>query len=117
MWRINLDKAISGKADWEDITSQTKNLPPYSFSHHCAVAYKSKIYFYGGTRFYSGPVNKFVVGFRKKKMEVPESVNIIDLKTLTWSMGPSITQARDDFASAFDEQTGRLYIFGGFNQS
>ena len=53
----------------------------------------------------------------KKKMEVPESVNIIDLKTLTWSMGPSITQARDDFASAFDEQTGRLYIFGGFNKS
>ena len=50
-------------------------------------------------------------------MEVPESVNIIDLKTLTWSMGPSITQARDDLASAFDEQTGRLYIFGGFNKS
>lgn len=50
-------------------------------------------------------------------MEVPESVNILDLKSLTWSMGPSITQARDDFASAFDEQTGRLYIFGGFNKS
>lgn len=50
-------------------------------------------------------------------MEVPESVNILDLKSLTWSMGSSITQARDDFASAFDEKTGRLYIFGGFNKS
>jgi len=66
-------------------------MPLYSFSHHCAVSYKNKLNFYGGTRFYTGPVNKFVVGFRKKKMEVPEYVNILDLKTLVWSTGPSVT--------------------------
>lgn len=49
-------------------------------------------------------------------MEVPECVNILDLKTLVWSTGPSVTQARDDFASAFDKHNGRLYIFGGFNK-
>lgn len=31
-----------------------------------------------------------------------------------WEEGPRLPKARDDFAHAFDEESGKLYIFGGF---
>lgn len=33
---------------------------------------------------------------------------------MSWSYGPQIAEPRDDFAWAFDESAGKLYVFGGF---
>ena len=102
LWRINLDQAMQGVSEWQNITNKTKNFPLYSFSYHVAVNYSDKIYFYGGSRSYTGPVNKFVAGFRKAKMEMPETISILDLKSMIWSTGQTLGKPRDDFASTFD---------------
>lgn len=115
LWRVHLPTAVSGEVEWEDITSQTARAPQYGFSHHCGVCFKDKLYFFGGSRLYTGKQgNKFDLSYRKQQNSVPENINILDLPSMTWSVGPALAEPRDDFAWAFDESAGKLYIFGGF---
>jgi hypothetical protein len=48
------------------------------------------------------------------KNSLPQNINILDLQNLKWSIGPTLSVPRDDFAWAFDEKLGKLYVFGGF---
>ena len=45
---------------------------------------------------------------------MPQSINILDLSNFKWSIGPTLNVPRDDFAWAFDDRLGKLYVFGGF---
>jgi len=58
LWRVNLEDASKGNVTWEEITKEPLNKPEYNFSHHCAVAYKNKIFVYGGMRIYNGRHSK-----------------------------------------------------------
>lgn len=39
LWRVNLEDAMNGNANWEDLTNVPLDKPQYNFSHHCAVYY------------------------------------------------------------------------------
>jgi hypothetical protein len=54
IWRANLDIAVRGNVQWENIGKWTSMQPPFSYSHHCGVCWQGKLYFYGGSRAYAG---------------------------------------------------------------
>lgn len=115
LWRVKLTDAVGGeKVQWENAASYMRNVPQYGFSHHAGVCFEGKIYFFGGSRQYLGSTSKFDRAKVQQKNEAPLSVNILELKNLTWQQGPTINEPRDDFAHAFDESAGILYMFGGF---
>jgi hypothetical protein len=114
LWRIQLSEALKGDVTWENITATTTNAPSYAFSHHCGVCYQNKLYFFGGYRQYAGNLGKYDRSKVRMKNSLPQSINILDLATFRWTIGPTLNVPRDDFAWAFDDVRGKLYVFGGF---
>ena len=120
LWRVSLDDALNNKAKWENLTNEVSNGHHYSLSHHVAVCYRQKIYFFGGSRVYKPPPTK--IGskklldnhFIKSKNDAQHVAYILDYQRGRWEAGPAIEKQRDDFAWAWDKQEGKLFLFGGF---